>query len=128
MRVLLTALAVFVCLPMALQSAADPKAASIHPFTGERGTVFTATVRGTGLAGARSVVLDNAPFQVTVDRVEPEPADSTSVKPKAPVDLVTLRIQVAADAKPGRYPIRLITRGGISNALPIYIVDSTVTA
>ncbi len=127
MRVLLTALAVFVCLPAALQSAADPKAASIHPFTGERGTVFTATVRGAGLAGARSAVLDNAPFQVTVDRVEPEPADSTSVKPKAPVDLVMLRIQVAADAKPGRYPIRLITRGGISNALPIYIVDSTVT-
>ena len=71
---------------------------------------------------------DNAPLQVTVDRVEPEPVDNTSVKPKTPVDLVTLRIQVAADAKPCRYPICLITRAGVSNALPIYIVDYTVTA
>ena len=30
------------------------------------------------------------------------------------------------DAKPGRYPIRLITRNGISNALPLHIVDLPV--
>ena len=32
------------------------------------------------------------------------------------------------DAKPGRYPIRLVTRNGISNALPLHIVDFPVLA
>ncbi len=38
-----------------------------------------------------------------------------------------MRMQVAADAKPGRYPLRLITAGGISNAVSVYIVDNPVT-
>jgi hypothetical protein len=127
MRVLSPALAILVCLPAALQSAADPKATSIHPFTGQRGSAFIATVRGTGLAGVRAVELDGAPLSVTVERVEPEPPTETTSKNKTPADLVTVRVQVAADAKPGRYPIRLITRNGISNALLLHIVDSTVT-
>ena len=51
------------------------------------------------------------------------PPPSSNSKNKTPTDLVTLRVQIAADAKPGQYPIRLITRGGISNALTVYMVD-----
>ena len=42
------------------------------------------------------------------------------------MELVTLHVEIAADAKPGRYPIRLIARNGISNALPLHIVDLPV--
>jgi hypothetical protein len=126
MRVLLPALATLVCVPAALQSAVDPKITSIHPFTGQLGTTFNATIRGTGLGGAAAVVADGAPFQVAVEKVETEPPSDSSVKTKTPTDLVTLRVQVAADAKPGRYPIRLIARNGVSNALPLHIVDSAV--
>lgn len=127
MRVLLPALAAVVCLPAALRSAVDPKATSIHPFAGQRGSAFIATVRGTGLAGATAVALDGAPFQAAVEGIASEPTGDGSNKTKTPVDLVTLRVQVSPDAKPGRYPIRLITRSGISNALPFHVVDSVVT-
>ena len=39
-----------------------------------------------------------------------------------------LRVEVRPDAKPGRYPFRLITRNGISNALSLEIVDGPVLA
>jgi hypothetical protein len=105
----------------------DPKAISIFPFTGQRGTTFTATVRGNELKGATAVSAGSAPFTVSVDGVETEPAPENSKPGKAAaIDLVKLRVQVPAEAKPGRYPIRLITRSGVSNALPLLVVDAPV--
>ena len=127
MRLLSPALAVLFCLPAAPQARVDPRAISIHPFTGHRGTAFLATVRGSGLAGATAATVGEAPFSVTVDRVEPEPPGQTTGRNRSPMDLVTIRVQVASDAKPGRYPIRLITRNGISNALPLHVVEFPVT-
>jgi hypothetical protein len=131
MRVLLPALAVFVCTSVTAQSGADPKLSdpklvSIHPFTGQRGTTFTATLRGSGLAGAANATIGDAPFVVTVDKVEAEPVAEGASKNKTLVDLVTIRVQVAEGAKPGKYPIRLITRNGLTNSLPLQIVDVPV--
>jgi hypothetical protein len=123
MRLLAPALAIFVCLPAGAQSRVDPRAVSIHPFTGQPGTTFTAIVRGSGLAGATAASFGDAPFTITVERIEPEPAGNSTGRNKTPMDLVTLRVHAADGAKPGRYPIRLITRNGISNALPLHIVD-----
>ena len=123
-RRLLWLVPAFLAMPATPQSRVDPKALSIYPFTGQGGTTFTATMRATGLGGAAKAVVTDAPLKISVDRIE---ADSSG-RSKTPVDLVTLRVEVAADAKPGRYPIRLITRNGISNALPIHIVESPVTA
>jgi hypothetical protein len=131
MRVVCPVLAMFVCLPAVPQSPApsqvDPRAISIHPFTGQPGPAFIATLRGSGLQGAAAALVGAAPFNITVDRVEPEPPSGVAGRNKTPMDLVTLRVQVSADAKPGRYPIRLITRNGISNALPLHIVEHPVT-
>jgi hypothetical protein len=126
MRVLVPALALLVCLPAAPQSSADPKASSMHPFTGRRGTTFTATVRGSGLAGATAALTGEAPFRITVEKVEPEPPAAAGPRSKTPMELVTMRVEIAADAKPGRYPIRLITRNGVSNALPLHVIDLPV--
>jgi hypothetical protein len=126
MRVLLPALAFLFCLPATPQSRTDPRMISIHPFTARLGTTFLATVRGSGLAGATAAAVGEAPFSVTVDRIEPEPPGPTTGRNRTPMDLVTIRVQVTSDAKPGRYPIRLITRNGISNALPLHVVELPV--
>jgi hypothetical protein len=110
----------------AAQPRSEPRAISIHPFTGQRGTTFIATVRGSGLGGARAAVTGNAPFTVAVEGVEPEPAGDSANRKGNRIDLVKLRVEVAPDAKPGRYPIRLITSNGVSNALPLHIVDFPV--
>ncbi len=72
--------------------------------------------------------IGKAPITVSIEGVEVEPADESSTPAKGQIDLVKLRIQVPPEAKPGRYPIRLISRDGVSNALPIHIVDLPVLA
>ena len=108
MRPLWVVAALTLCIPAGAQPREDPRAISIHPFIGQRGTTFSATLRGTGLAGASAASLGNAPFTVAVEGVEPEPPGESAGR-KSRVDLVKLRVEVAPDAKPGRYPIRLIT-------------------
>lgn len=107
------------------ESRVDPRLISVHPFTGQRGTAFVTTVRGSGLTGARAVFLENAPFHATVEGIEAEPANPRS---KTPIDLVRLRVEVAADAEPGRFPFRLITANGVSNALTLQITEHPVAA
>src|SRR6185369_15461386 len=121
MRATWLVLAIFAALPASAQPRTDPRATSIHPFTGQRGTTFIATVRGNGLSGATIVSIGSAPFSVTVEGMEAEPPGEGRNKSSA--DLVKLRVEVRDDAKPGRYPIRLVTRNGISNALPLHIMD-----
>jgi hypothetical protein len=111
--------------PKAPDSPSDPKLVSIHPFTGQRGAAFVATVRGSGLRDATSVFIDNAPFTAIVEGAEPDAAGKPG---KTSVDGVRLRIQVEANAKPGRYPFRLVTPRGISNALQLHILDLPVAA
>ena len=128
MRVLVPALAVLLCLSAAAQTRVDPKISSVYPFSGQRGSTFTATVRGSGLAGASAAVVENAPFTIAVEKAESEPPTEKTGRNRAPADLITLRVQVSGDAQPGRYPIRLVTRHGITNALPVYVVDLPVAA
>ncbi len=132
MRALLVTVAIVFSLSAGAQTREDPRAISIHPFAGQRGTTFTATVRGSGLIGASAVSTGKAPFAIAVERIDVEPpvesSGSNAGSKKGRIDLVKLRVQVPQDAKPGRYPIRLITRNGVSNALPLQIVDVEVLA
>jgi hypothetical protein len=80
------------------------------------------------MAGARAVTAGKAPFTITVEGVEQEPAPENPGRNRTRMDLVKLRVEVAKDAKPGRYPIRLITANGISNALPLHIVETPIVA
>src|SRR5690349_14638953 len=110
MRACRVIIAVLALLPAGAESRADPKAVSIHPFTGQRGTTFSVTVRGSGLAGATAVSIGKAPFKASVEAVSSEDDGK-----KTRTDVVKVRLEVPQDANPGRYPIRLITRDGISN-------------
>ena len=84
-------------------------------------------LRGTGLGGASSVSIGNAPFTVAVEGTEAEPQGESPGRKNA-AQLVKLRVDVAPDAKPGKYAIRLITKNGISNALSLNVVDFAVIA
>lgn len=128
MRVLVPALASLLCTAAAAQTRVDPTIRSIYPFTGQRGAAFTTTIRGTGLAGATAAITENAPFRVVVQNVATEPPPEGAERRRAAMDIVTLQVQLREDAAPGRYPIRLITRHGITNALPIQVVDLPVIA
>src|SRR5438046_7082173 len=124
MRVFWPVLVITVSLAANAQPRTDPRASSIHPFTGQRGSTFVATVRGSGLAGASTASIGSAPFTITVEGQEVEaPGEGRN---RSTTDLVKLRVEVRQDAQPGRYPIRLITRNGISNALPLHIVEFPV--
>ncbi|HUQ90808.1 MAG TPA: hypothetical protein VM120_03935 [Bryobacteraceae bacterium] len=116
--------------PKAPDPRVEPVVLSIHPFTGQRGATFSATVRGTGLKGAKAAfVTAGAPVTITTESVEPEPAaEPKGGKSKAPIDLVRLRIEIAADSKAGRYPFRLVTPYGVSNALPLHVTDLPIAA
>ncbi|MCC6389197.1 MAG: hypothetical protein IT167_01245 [Bryobacterales bacterium] len=103
----------------------DPKVLSVHPFTAQRGAALTVTVRGSGLQGASGVFAGAAPFRVVTEGVEPEPKGEANSK--VAIDLVRMRVEVAADAKPGRYPFRLITPHGVSNAIPLFVSELPVT-
>jgi hypothetical protein len=126
MRVLVLALAVLLAITAAAQTRVDPKISSMYPFSGQRGTTFTATVRGTGLAGASAAIAEDAPFTLLVEKVESEPPPETAGRKRGPTDLVTLQVHVKDNAQPGRYPLRLVTRYGITNALPVHVVDLPV--
>ena len=124
MQPLSVVIAAVFCLTAGAQPREDPRVVSIHPFTGERGATFIATVRGSGLAAASGVSIGKAPFTVAVEGTDVE----SPGRNKGRMDLIKLRVQVSQDAQPGRYPIRLITRNGVSNALPLHIVDFPVLA
>src|SRR5437773_1415238 len=74
--------------PKAPDPPGEPKLVSVHPFTGQRGASFDATVRGTGLREATAVVPEDAPFTAVIEGAE---TDKTG---KTPMDALRLRIQV----------------------------------
>jgi hypothetical protein len=109
-------------------SGAEPKAVSVHPFTGRPGSSFLATVRGNALARTQAIFAENVPFTVAVEGVEVEPPGASSGRNKMPFDLVRVRVDVAGGAKPGRYAFRIVTPEGVSNALTLHVVDQEILA
>src|SRR5437867_2831742 len=91
----------------------EPKLLSAYPFTSQPGASFIATVRGTGLRGATAVFAANTPLSATIEGVETEVLEKPA---KIAADLVRVRFQIDANAKPGRYSFRLVTPRGVSNA------------
>lgn len=104
----------------------EPKLLSILPFCGQRGVTFTATVRGTGLASATAVYLPPGSPKVSIEGIDKEPTADGTGRSRVQADLVRIRVESSADIEPGRYPIRLVTAGGVSNALPLAISEEPV--
>jgi hypothetical protein len=103
----------------------EPRVTSVHPSALQRGAASTVTVRGTGLGGAYSFLLQGAPFNMEIEgsATEPPPPSSRS---KTPIDLVRIRVSVEHDAQPSRHDFRLVTPNGVSNAIPLHITRDPV--
>ena len=112
----------FVCTFAIGLTAADPRAVSMHPFTGQRGGVFHTTVRGADLKEAKAVFVEEPGLRMVVE----SSGAANGPKSRNSPDFVKLRVETEADFRPGRYMFRLVTPSGVSNALPLQITDTTL--
>jgi hypothetical protein len=103
----------------------------MHPFAGQQGTGFQATIRGNNLKEAKAIFVEQDGVKITIESAAAEPSTPDTGKPGpgkpgAAIDVVRVQVSSTAGAKPGRYTFRLVTPDGVSNALPLYIAASTV--
>ena len=59
-------------------SAGDPSVKSVFPFTGQIGTTFVASIRGTNLAQPTAIFIEDGPFTAGI---EPDVAQASSFLP-----------------------------------------------
>ncbi len=117
---LLTALAILVS--PAVCAEPNPRISSIYPAAGRRGAAFEALVRGSDLEGARSVVWEGAGAEALVLGIETEPPAAGE---KLEKQLVKLQVSLAAQAA-GRLHFRLVTPRGVSNKIPVDVLEDPV--
>src|SRR5260370_24453472 len=103
--------------------AVEPKLLSVYPSTGQQGATFSATLRGNSLREATAVFFNDGSLTAFIEASEAEISDKSA---KGRFDLVNLRIQVEKNAKPGVYPLRLVTPRGISNSVMLHVVEYPV--
>ena len=86
-----------------------PRVSLVTPSGGQRGTTVAVTLTGVNLGYATQMVFDTPALSVETLTPEPPPADA-----KNPEGKVVARVKIAADATPGRYPLRVVTPLGPS--------------
>jgi hypothetical protein len=94
-----------------------PKTDSVFPLGGTPGSTFQAVVRGSGLKGAHAVWFEGEGASAKVIGVEAEPGPADAKR--KPADL--LRVEFHLDsALRGQRSFRVLTPGGVSNALSLH--------
>ncbi|MBM3798251.1 MAG: hypothetical protein FJW31_30390, partial [Acidobacteria bacterium] len=95
---------------------ADPRIASVHPLAIRAGVSTVVTVRGEGLAGARAMWCSVASATARIEGAVATDGDAEHV-----------RVAIAAPAGfTGVLRVRLIASRGVSNDLPLHVVDAPV--
>ena len=118
----------FVCLTAAGLSGADPRAISVHPFTAQKGSSFAVTVRGSNLKDARAVFVEEGGLAMRVESAGPEVIPPGAPKPRVMLDVVRVRVETTGETRAGRYTFRMVTPSGVSNSLPLQILETPVLA
>ena len=116
---------------LALRAAppAAPELVSMFPFGGRQGTSFKATIRGRLLDHVTAAWFDCEHLSATITGVQPDPDASAgsgagSKKKKgssASTQLLSMDLKIAPDAGVGIHSMRILTPGGISNAIPVRV-------
>lgn len=96
-----------------------PKTDSVFPLGAQPGGSFEATVRGTALKGAYAIWFEQPGASGKVIAVDTEagPADPK----RKPADLLRFEVQLEAAVKEPWRSFRVLTPGGVSNALRLYL-------
>lgn len=95
-----------------------PKADSIFPLGGKPGSNFEAVIRGAALRDAYAIWFEGGGATAKVIAVEPEPGAGDAKR--KPGDLLRVDLQLDASLKDSYRSFRILTPGGVSNALRIY--------
>ncbi|HEY3129512.1 MAG TPA: hypothetical protein VGL91_08640 [Acidobacteriota bacterium] len=115
---------------------AEPQLVSVFPLGGRQGTTFCVEIRGKYLHDVSDAWFDCGDLKARIQKIEKietkeEPAKKAKTDPskssKPPVEyLLSLEIDAAPQALPGAHYFRLISPGGISNALLLQVSSEPV--
>lgn len=95
-----------------------PRIDSVYPVGGKPGSTFQAVVRGANLKHAYQIWFEGGGMQGTVLGVEQEV--TSGARGKVTTDLLRIEMKLDASMPPGSRSFRVLTSGGISNALPVH--------
>ena len=105
-------------------TSAEPNLLSVFPLGGQAGKVFRATIRGRSLDAAHALWFPTEKIQARVLSIEEEPRDSADAgksETTAATQLLGVEIQTDENLASGKRTFRVVSPGGISNPLEIYI-------
>src|SRR6266576_3945788 len=86
--------------------AIEPKISSIYPAGGQVGTAFDAELRGSNMAGARSVIFESSGVEAQL---------------LGGGEVLRLKITVRPDASTGPHRFRIVTERGVSNRISLAV-------
>jgi hypothetical protein len=111
----------------------EPRILSVYPSAAQRGNKIHIELRGNGIAGAYAVWTAESGLTARGLRVEEvqdphplrvSPSESQTKRPAVHHALAELDIPVTI--KPGIYSLRLLSPGGLTNAVPFRVSDAPV--
>ncbi|MBL8292221.1 MAG: hypothetical protein JNN08_10315, partial [Bryobacterales bacterium] len=97
---------------------AEPRLTSLYPFSVPRGKTTKVQVRGSALGGARAVVFNESGIAARI--VKLEPGD--------PADVAHVEFTVAGNARVGGRALRVVASAGVTNEIPVQIVEGPTAA
>jgi hypothetical protein len=101
---------------------AEPRIVAVYPIGGQPGATFRAVVRGSNLTATSALWSEDEGLAAAVLGVAAEPpaADSKSKKAK-PADLLEVEFRLAPGLRSGSHAFRVITPGGLSNPMELFV-------
>jgi hypothetical protein len=101
---------------------AEPRIVSVYPIGAQAGAIFRAVVRGSHLTAASAIWPEDAGLSATVVGVTAEaPAADAKSKKGKPADLLEVEFRLAPGLSSGLHAFRVITAGGLSNAVQLFV-------
>ncbi|WP_031501052.1 hypothetical protein [Bryobacter aggregatus] len=116
----------FAAILLLAQPSREPRLTSIFPLTVQRGQSVSAVIRGAHLDQVQSVYFRENGFQARVEKVEPVPEPIPAGAKGPQPQLLHVGLTIATDTKLGPHTLRVVTNQGLSNEIPIRVVDQPV--
>ena len=128
---ILACLLSFSLCPADAEEPPEPTLSSLFPLGGQRGTTIQVQIRGKHLHEVNSLWIQSNSLQARISSVDQisEPAGDASTPPQKNNSSdyrVIVQMNIDASAPTGLYPLRLVSKQGVTNALDFRVVDQPV--